>query len=105
MRALILIVLLAATPAFAASRGCAPYGRAIALDFETLRPDVRANMSLNTTGIRDLVRGKSQRSLDAHTDPLGVTLSQPGFTVDGRTRIETAGGVSCVYLESLRAEF
>ena len=105
MRALILLMLLAATPAFAAARGCAPYATAIGLDFQTLRPDVRTNMSLNTTGIRDLVRGKSQQGLDSHSEPLGVTLTTPSFAIDGRTRIETHGGVTCVYLESLRAEF
>ncbi len=104
MRLLILLLLIVATPALAASRGCAPYGSAIQLDFQTLRPDVRTSMNLNTTGIRDLVRGKST-GLDSHSEPLGVTLTTPTFAVDARTRIETLGGVSCVYLESLRAEF
>src|SRR5262249_45569405 len=93
MRALVLILLLGATPAFAATRGCAPYDLAIGLDFQTLRPEVRTNVSLNTTGIRDLVRGKSMHGLDAHTEPLGVTLTTPSFSVDGRTRIETLNGV------------
>src|SRR5437763_4486550 len=88
MRALILMLLVvAATPAFAATRGCAPYGAAIGLDFQTLRPEARTNMTLNTTGIRDLVRGRTMHGLDAHTEPLGVTLTTPTFAVDGHTRI------------------
>jgi hypothetical protein len=100
----LLPVLLMASPAFAASQ-CPPYREAIALDFQTLQPETRTDNTRNITAIRDLIRGAIPKGLDAHSEALGVTMTNPSFGLDARTWIAPQEGGSCVYLQKVTATF
>jgi hypothetical protein len=92
-------------PVSAAAPSCAPYAHAITLDFQTLRPTARTDNGLNVTALRNMMRSRGQAPAGVHVEALGVTFATPVFALDARTRLEPQRGGTCVYLESLRAEF
>jgi hypothetical protein len=91
--------------AVAQSRACPPYSKPIKLNFETKNIPTRYRNDLNVTGIHSVMRQRGQAISGKHSRTLGLTSSQLGFSLTGRTTANPVSGGYCVYVESVNAEF
>ncbi len=91
--------------ALAQSRSCPPYSKPVKLNFETKNIPTRYNNNLNVTSIHNVMRQRGQMISGTHSRTLGLTSSQLGFALSGRTYANPVSGGYCVYVESITAEF
>ena len=102
----VLLSMLAASPVAAASRAiCAPYSKAITLDFKTLMPAPVYNNRLNVTGIRNLFREHGDSAMGPHERALGITYAQTLLSIQGSTVGVPQRGGYCIYLDKVETEF
>jgi hypothetical protein len=97
-----LLLVMSAPPGMAASRGtCAPRGKDITLNFQTLMPKPIYNNRLSINGIRNLFRQHTHDVLGPHEQALGITYVEPSFVFEGETYAEKRDGGYCVYLNRI----
>lgn len=91
--------------ALAQSRACPPYSTPVKLNFTTKNVNTTYNNDLNVTGIQNVMRQRGQIVAGRHQRALGLTLSQLGFGLTGKTYANPVPGGYCVYVESITADF
>jgi hypothetical protein len=105
---LILVAVAAAAPALSwaqAGAGCKPYGTPIKLNFVTDSAETAYFNDYNVTGLRDVMRTRGHVIAGMHQRALGLTSSQIGFNVSGKTFAVPVQGGYCVYLREVDARF
>ena len=103
--ALLAVFALAALPATAAQQPCAPYQKAITLNFKTLAPPPAYSNALSIQGIRNTFGGHTEAVLGPHETALGITYAETTFGAEAKSNAVSARGGVCVYLTSLDVQF
>jgi hypothetical protein len=101
LRAVIFASILTFAASAMAAERCAPYDRAIRLDFDTRIPQPRYVTTVDIAGLRGIVAKRQAGT--RHQEALGVTLVETQFAVSGNTKSVSAGRGYCVYLNSVEA--
>jgi len=102
----VLLCPFAVSPAAAAQGGaCAPYSKAIKLNFKTLTPATIYNNRLSITGIHNLFREHTEAVLGAHQNALGITYAESTYGAEAQSMAMTARGGYCVYLTNVDVDF
>jgi hypothetical protein len=84
---------------------CPPYAQSIKLNFVTDNAPATLNNNLNATGLQNMARLSGARVAGRHQRALGLTTSQVGLSLGGRTYAIPAKDGYCVYLSSVEAGF
>ena len=92
-------------PAVAAAPVCAPYTKAITINFKTLAPKPVYNNRLSIQGIRSTFREHTDPILGPHERALGITYAQTSYSAEARSSATTVKGGYCVYLTGLDVTF
>lgn len=85
--------------------GCPGYAKPIKLNFVTDNAATTYNNELNVTGIRDTMRTRGTTIAGPHQRALGITSSQIGLNISGKTFAVPAPAGYCVYLREVNATF